>query len=188
VCVCACMPACLPACLSVCNPCTGLDRPWGLQEVEAPRFQENRHMNVVRLSARSTRRLYPQERPLVLISVTGWVDFRAIVRLERLSQWKILMGTSGIEPATFRVVAQRLNRVPLRLRARMYIRMYNMCICNVHAKCYEKWSYASEIQSDGRTHRVRTVTSTRKETWLRSTLKTYYSFQLPFNTHMCHIL
>ena len=33
------------------NPITDLDRPWGFQEVEAPRFQDNRHMKVVRLSA-----------------------------------------------------------------------------------------------------------------------------------------
>jgi hypothetical protein len=33
------------------NPITGLDRPLGLQEVEAPRFLDNRHMKVVRLSA-----------------------------------------------------------------------------------------------------------------------------------------
>ena len=31
------------------NPITSLDRPWGFQEVEAPRFQDNRHMKVVRL-------------------------------------------------------------------------------------------------------------------------------------------
>jgi hypothetical protein len=36
---------------------TGPDRPWGLQEV-APRFQDNRHMKVVRLSALRTSRLY----------------------------------------------------------------------------------------------------------------------------------
>ena len=30
------------------NPITGLDRPWGFQEVEAPRYQDNRHMKVVR--------------------------------------------------------------------------------------------------------------------------------------------
>ena len=42
------------------NPATGLDRPWGLQEVEAPRFQDNRHMKVVRLSALRTGHLYPQ--------------------------------------------------------------------------------------------------------------------------------
>ena len=37
----------------------GLDRPGGFQEDEAPRFQDNRHMKVVRLSALRTGRLYP---------------------------------------------------------------------------------------------------------------------------------
>jgi hypothetical protein len=41
------------------NPITGLDRPCGFQEVETPRFQDNRHMKVVRLSALSTGLLYP---------------------------------------------------------------------------------------------------------------------------------
>jgi len=39
------------------NPITSLDRPRGFQEVEAPRFQDNRHMEVVRLSALRTDRL-----------------------------------------------------------------------------------------------------------------------------------
>jgi hypothetical protein len=34
-------------------------RPLGLQEVEAHRFLDNRHMKVVRLSALRTGRLYP---------------------------------------------------------------------------------------------------------------------------------
>jgi len=32
--------------------------PWGFQDVEAPRFQDNRHMKVVWLSALGTGRLY----------------------------------------------------------------------------------------------------------------------------------
>ena len=40
------------------NPITDLDRPRGFQKVEAPRFQDNRHMKVTRLSALRPRRLY----------------------------------------------------------------------------------------------------------------------------------
>jgi hypothetical protein len=40
-------------------PTTGLNRPLGLQEVEAPRFLDNWHMKVVRLSDLRTGRLYP---------------------------------------------------------------------------------------------------------------------------------
>ena len=88
------------------NPITGLDRPRGFQEVEAPRFQDSRRMKVVRLSALRTGRLYPPG------NIPGTHFCWSLSRPQghsaagRICQWKIPVTPSGIEPATFRLVGQ----------------------------------------------------------------------------------
>ena len=54
-----------------------------------------------------TGRFYPQEIFLVIISVRGWVHPRIIVRSEG---FYVNEKSTGIEPATFRFVAQHFNR------------------------------------------------------------------------------
>jgi len=77
-------------------------------------------MEVVRLSALRTGRLFPLGNIPVLISVRGWVDPRAIVRPEWLCQWKI-----PVEPATFQLVPRCLNRLQYRVpHLANYIREY----------------------------------------------------------------
>jgi len=56
------------------NPCTTLDRPWEFQEVQTPRFQDNRHKKVVNLTHRPPlpHMKYSWYSHLLLAELTPW--------------------------------------------------------------------------------------------------------------------
>jgi hypothetical protein len=66
----------------------------------------------VKLPALRSGRSLPPERFLILISLRGWVDPRAIVRLEGLAELKYPMPLSGIESATFWLVLEFNKSLP----------------------------------------------------------------------------
>ena len=88
-------------------PITDLNRSWGLQKVEAPRIS--------RKSAHEGGKIVNPPHPPPLQPMTySWYSFlleakSTVVRPEGMSQWKTPMTTSGIEHATFRLVAQWTN-------------------------------------------------------------------------------
>ena len=90
------------------NPCTSLERPWGFQEVEVPRFQESRHIDVIWLSALGKGRLYPQVILLVLISVRGWVEPRSIVQCLNQMRHRVFPALRTVSAI---VVCLRYNRI-----------------------------------------------------------------------------
>jgi hypothetical protein len=95
------------------HPCNRPWRPIGLWDVEAPTFSRqsaHRWRWGCQPDAPAGRPL-PPGRFLVLISVSGWIDPRATVRLEELDQLWNPMISLGIKPKTFGLVVECLNQI-----------------------------------------------------------------------------
>jgi hypothetical protein len=86
-------------------PVTDRRGPQGCETSRFPHFLDNRLTDGGEVVVLRAGRSSPQGKFLVHISVQGWVDPRAIVRLEGLGQFKNPMTSSGFEPPTFRLVA-----------------------------------------------------------------------------------
>jgi hypothetical protein len=83
----------------------------GRETSRLPHFLDNRITDDGEVVSLRSRPPFTPGRFLVLISVSGLVDPRAIVRLEGLGQLKNAMTSLGNEPLTFRLVAQCLSQL-----------------------------------------------------------------------------
>jgi hypothetical protein len=90
-------------------PYTDLDKPLGLHE--ALRISRQWAYENGKVVSPMYQPPLPPVSSLVLISVRGWLNPRATVLPEGLSQWKIPITPSVMEPMFFRLVAQCLNRL-----------------------------------------------------------------------------
>jgi len=69
----------------------------------------------------------PEEVLLESIYFRDWINPQAIVLPEELREWKISKTTSGIEPATFRIVEHFLNQMRVHKFVLYFIHVSREC-------------------------------------------------------------
>jgi hypothetical protein len=88
------------------GPVTGCGAPQGCETSRFPHFLMNGFTDGGEVVSFTRRPPFtPRDRFLVLISVRGSVDLRAIVRLEGLGPTEKPMPLSGMHPSAFQLVA-----------------------------------------------------------------------------------
>ena len=114
-------------------PCSGLDMLWAPRGWGSHDFQTIGPRTWKGCQPWAPVTSTPQGRPLVLIYVTAWVEPRATVRSERLTQRKILNSPLGTEPNTFWLVRQCLD--PLRYCVPPIVVGTSQNLCVTHHGC-----------------------------------------------------
>jgi hypothetical protein len=182
-------------------PCNRRGDPQSCEASRLPHHLQIGSQMAVRLSFLCAGLPLHPGRFLVLNSVTGRVEPRAIIRLEGLAQFKNAMISSGIETATFRLSAQCHNQlrycVPRRRKLTEYISTYfrhsygNRKLKNIYTQTFLSVRLATHgmtyPRSQGRwtSHQQKVIEMQNWQTMQRRTLK---AFSVELSAELFHEL